>query len=438
MFYYFDKIKKEISILDVISYYEGKAYPDNTDFVCCPSATHPDKHPSAKINRKGFAENTCHCFSCSRTFNVLTVVKEATGAEDDIAAATRLFSDLHIDPTPYVKGKAEIQKSYLSPEESRAIGMPNFDRLLTEPTRVEMDGKVELIPPEPYSELEILQMIMTHASDMATWLSESIISDSNSITEELMELDEFGPNVYKIYKEHNTEYEEYKARLKEAYDEEVQDERTAYRSKQDAMRFVKGNSYKAEPFTPRRDYKTFCKEIESERPELRRPDNAVFLDKEGNPLCYISPEESSRLALAASEEEPLTPFDSYILMQQDIELSNRSYNNLMLICSGIQMLEGTIAEHERNRVLCIKVLGKYADKYEKLYQAELQTQNRLKKDGIAYDIPEHIEYPLGFQPPGHHQKPARTLIPKASTAASNKRQLVKKSNQTKEGEHHEY
>ena len=443
MFYYFDQIKKEIPILDVISYYEGKQYPDNTEFVCCPSATHPDKHPSAKINRNGFAENTCHCFSCSRTFNVLTVVKEATGAEDDVAAAARLFSDLHIDPTPYTKGKAEIQNTYLSPEEGKAIGLPNFDRNLTEPTKIEMDGKIELIPPEKFSEFDILQMILIHASETAVRLNDMLVTKGTDIVEELMELDEFGPNVYQIYKEYIQKYNNYESLIKEAYNEELRNERDIYRSKEDAMRLVKGDSYKSEPFSPKRDFKTFCSEMEKARPDIKRPQDMVFYDHDKNPLRYIPDEEAHRLALDFANEVPIANFDAYTQFLLDIEESNQSFRRLLIICSGIQVLEDLIAAAEKNRRLCIKVLGKYANKYEQLYQAEVKTQEQLIKDGIEYDVPEHIIYPDGFAPSGKtlSPKPTRALIPKTTTSAKptiTKRPLVKKTLSVKEGEHNEH
>lgn len=78
MFYYADELNKAVPIADVMnSYGLDVAFGRN---VKCPSPSHKDKYPSAKIYKKG---NNCYCFSCNQNFTPIKIVMEYENLSDN-------------------------------------------------------------------------------------------------------------------------------------------------------------------------------------------------------------------------------------------------------------------------------------------------------------------------------------------------------------------
>lgn len=68
-----DKIRSDIPIEQVMETYAGIRVNNKKGNIHCPSADHNDKNPSAKLYKD---TNSCHCFSCNKNFNVISLTEE--------------------------------------------------------------------------------------------------------------------------------------------------------------------------------------------------------------------------------------------------------------------------------------------------------------------------------------------------------------------------
>lgn len=127
MFYYKDELNKAVPIADVMNAYGlDVAFGRNVE---CPSPSHEDKYPSAKIYKKG---NNCYCFSCNRNFTPIKIVMEYENLSDnELPKACQILcekfgldrrdfgKDIELD-TNYAKEDDPFPFSY---DELRLIGL---------------------------------------------------------------------------------------------------------------------------------------------------------------------------------------------------------------------------------------------------------------------------------------------------------------------------
>lgn len=100
-----ERINADIPIRDVIERYTGSKVTSN-GVIRCPSPTHEDRHPSAKVYDK---TNTCHCFSCNTTFTPITLAKMYNPNLSFPELCRKLIDDFRLDLYSYSNAE-EVEK----------------------------------------------------------------------------------------------------------------------------------------------------------------------------------------------------------------------------------------------------------------------------------------------------------------------------------------
>lgn len=154
--YYAKKINADVPISDVLSTY-ANIHTHSQNSIKCPSIYHEDRHPSAKIYNR---DNSCHCFSCNKSFSVIDIVMEHTGLPYP-EACERIIQDFGLSRSIYTD-EAERKKTEiafpLTSDELELIGIVNGGR----------GGSFPLIPKE-YCDADTKPKIIITPSLQELW-----------------------------------------------------------------------------------------------------------------------------------------------------------------------------------------------------------------------------------------------------------------------------
>lgn len=140
--YDFKAINSSIPITSVLERYAGI---DTSNYrsrnIRCPSTEHQDKKPSCRVYEK---TNTCYCFSCNQSFNVLSLVTEHTGQRltdacrqliNDYGLPLESYSNLNdLKSVMNLDGTIKDEEVFpLSPNDDKLLGLRAFNRVVTNP-----------------------------------------------------------------------------------------------------------------------------------------------------------------------------------------------------------------------------------------------------------------------------------------------------------------
>lgn len=123
-----DIIKNAITIREAINRYntKGIAVSDTRNNIKCPSVTHNDQNPSAKIYDD---TNTCYCFGCKKSWDVIGYTREVFNC-DYKEALERLIDDFNLPiEKPQNRNPNQEQKPYFNdvfPVDMTSLRLLNF------------------------------------------------------------------------------------------------------------------------------------------------------------------------------------------------------------------------------------------------------------------------------------------------------------------------